>query len=206
MSSLYRLDAPADRIAARFHADQGKDPWQGGYVAPGGFAPVILRGRDRTRLIAPRLWGVPPPGAGGMGARPVIHARNLESPFWIGTLRHSERRCLVPATSFQIWSSDRNGPEGRRHACWLHVPAEPLFAFAGIWKDGEIPSFALLVTDPNRLVAAIRPSAMPLIIPAEYHDDWLAADWKTAARLVQPFPAQKMAMTEGEPPAPHPAE
>ena len=200
-SNLYRLDAPAERIAARFHAECGGDPWSGGYVAPGGFAPVVLRGRDRMRVLAPRLWGVPPPSAGGMGGgRPVLHARNLESPFWIGSLRHAERRCLVPATAFQLWSVDGSGPEGKRRSCWLHVPDEPIFAFAGVWKDSEVPAFALLVTEPNRLAASIRPSAMPLILPAEHHEDWLAADWKTASALVRPFPAQHMAMVEGAPP------
>src|SRR5262245_64417779 len=109
MTALYRLDAPAHAVARHFAASAGDDPWQGGYVAPGAFAPVVTTGRefvagprpqagDPPRRMIPRLWGVPPPpGAGNAGG--VTAVRNLESPFWIGNLRNSEFRCPVPATS-----------------------------------------------------------------------------------------------------------
>ena len=109
MTSLYRLDARARAIAATFGAEAGDDPWDGDYVAPARPAPVIVsdgRGGSR-RYLRPKLWGVPPPPR---GREPVTHVRNLESPFWIGTLRHAELRCLIPATAFACWS----GPEGAR--------------------------------------------------------------------------------------------
>ena len=86
MTSLYRLDAPASAIAATFGAEAGDDPWTGDYVAPARPAPIIVsdgRGGSR-RYLRPKLWGVPPPP---QGDRPVTTVRNLESPFWIGTLR-----------------------------------------------------------------------------------------------------------------------
>jgi len=165
----YRLDAPADRIATVLGADPGKDVWQGGSVIPGGFAPVVVRGKAGTRYLIPRQWGVPPPPR---ATNVVTHVRNLDSPFWIGTLRHTEFRCLVPATSFCV----TRGGRGQ----WLVVPGQPILAFAGIWRDSEVPSFAVLTT-AGSLAQIV---SLPLILPPEHWAQWLSADWKLAQRLV----------------------
>lgn len=186
MCNLYRLDAPANQIASVFDAEAGADPWQGGYVAPDTFGPVVT-GTWRRRIV-PRLWGFPPPPRGD---RRVTNVRNLESPFWIGTLRHPELRCLVPVTRFQEWS----GEKGAKRQHWFSVPSQPIFAFAGIMRDdGDLASFAFLTTDPNPLVEAVHPKAMPVILHPEDHDVWLTADWADAKRLVEPFPSQMMVM------------
>jgi putative SOS response-associated peptidase YedK len=186
MCLLYRLDRAARDIARIFEADPGADPWGGDYVSPGRFAPVVIAGREGRRLV-PRLWGVPPPPKGD---RPVHNVRNLDSPFWIGTLRHPEFRCLVPVTSFMEWG----GIKGARVQHWFAVPSEPVFAFAGIWRDSEIASFAFVTTEPNSLVGSVHPKSMPMILPPEDHAAWLEADWDTARRLVSPYPSQLMVM------------
>ena len=186
MCNLYRLDSPAKAIADIFGADPGVDPWDGGYVAPGKYAPVIT-GEARMRMI-PARWGFPPPPS-AVGNRLVTNVRNLESPFWIGTLRHPELRCLVPVTRFQEWS----GEKGSKRQHWFEVPSQPVFAFAGIWRDdGEMRSFAFLTTEPNALIAPVHPKAMPLILHPEDHHVWLSADWTQAKRLVEPYPTQLM--------------
>jgi putative SOS response-associated peptidase YedK len=186
MCNLYRLDAPADQIAYVFDAERGGDPWDGGYVAPQKFGPVITG--ERRRVMRPMHWGFPPPPS---GSRPVTNVRNLESPFWIGNLRHTELRCLVPVTRFQEWS----GEKGAKQQHWFSVPNQPIFAFAGIWRDTtDMPVFAFLTTEPNELVRPIHPKAMPMILHAEDYDTWLTADWKDAQKLVAPFPSQLMAV------------
>jgi putative SOS response-associated peptidase YedK len=158
MCNLYRLDAHAAEIAAYFDSSPGADPWSPDYVAPGKFAPVIVQGTS-GRIMVPRQWGVPPPPKiAAEGGRPVTNVRNLESPFWIGTLRHTEFRCLVPVTRFMEWG----GVKGMRQQHWFSVPSEPIFAFAGIWRDSEVPSFAFLTCDPNPLVGAVHPKARGL--------------------------------------------
>ena len=184
MCTLYRLDAPAAALARLFGAEIGHDPWPGDYVAPGKFAPVIVQS-EGVRTIVPRQWGVPPPR--GVD-RPVVNVRNLDSPFWIGTLRHTEFRCLVPVTSFMEWG----GVKGNRTQHWFTLPTAPVFAFAGIWRDSEVPSYAFLTVEPNRLVGAVHPKAMPMILHPEDYDHWLGADWKIAQKLVAPFPSQLM--------------
>ncbi len=203
MCNLYRLDAPANQIAARFGADAGADPWAGGYVAPGKFGPVILRGKDGGRHMAPRQWGVPPPAkVAAEGGRAVTNVRNLTSPFWVGTLRHTEYRCLVPVTAFQEWAQEKDASTGKRAQHWFHLPACPVFAFAGIWRDSAVPSFAFLTCEPNRLVGAVHPKAMPLILHPEDWETWLSADWADAQKLVAPFPSQLMGSSVGKPPEP----
>lgn len=184
MCNLYRLDARAADIARLFRAEPGTDPWPGDYVAPGKFAPVIVENKG-VRHMVPRQWGVPPPR--GVN-RPIVNVRNLESPFWIGTLRHTEYRCLVPVTSFMEWG----GVKGARTQHWFTLPSAPIFAFAGIWRDSDVPSFAFLTCEPNRLVGAVHPKAMPLILHPEDYHSWLHADWKAAQKLVAPFPSQLM--------------
>lgn len=195
MTSLYRLDAPARTIAAAFGAEAGEDPWTGDYVAPGRPAPVIVsdgRGGAR-RYLRPKLWGVPPPP---QGDRPVTTVRNLASPFWIGTLRHAELRCLVPATAFAIWS----GPAGAKRQHWFSVPSRPVFAFAGICRQGEDwPCFAILTTDANRLVEHYQPKAMPVIVHPEDYATWLTGEWRDAVALAVPFPSQLMTVGDAPP-------
>jgi putative SOS response-associated peptidase YedK len=195
MCNLYRLDAPANQIAYIFDAEQGADPWDEGYVAPGRFGPVIATRQDgahrRKRIIRPMHWGYPPPPSGN---RLVTNVRNLDSPFWIGNLKHAELRCLIPVTQFQEWS----GEKGTKEQHWFSVPSQPVFAFAGIWRDlNDMPVFAFLTTEPNEMVRPVHPKAMPMILHVEDYDTWLNADWKDAARLVAPFPSQLMAVASG---------
>jgi putative SOS response-associated peptidase YedK len=147
VTSHYRLEARSDQVAIALEANQGPDPWGGGALSPGEFAPVVTRSQKTgARVIRPIVWGYPAPGPEGISpsgeVRWVPTVRNLESPFWIGNLRHSELRCLVPATSFMLRG------KGKEH--WLAVSDTPVFAMAGIWRDlTEMPVFAILVTDAS---------------------------------------------------------
>jgi putative SOS response-associated peptidase YedK len=205
MTALYRLDAAAAQIAATFGARAGDDPWAGGYVSPSSFAPIVTAGREfiagprpagrrlETRMI-PRLWGVPRPGPPQAGPyRGILTVRNADSPFWVGNLRNSEFRCLVPATAFMEWGKgvDR---EGQRVRHWLGCADQPLFAFAGVWKDSEVPSFALLTCAVNAVLRSVGAQSMPAILPPDprAHDEWLHADWDRASKLLAPYSSSLM--------------
>ena len=205
---LYRLDASAAEAAARFSAWAGDDPWQPGHVSPGSFAPVITAGREfiagpcpagePARRMIPRLWGVPPPPAAGDAGRAVLNVRNLESPFWIGNLRNSEFRCLIPATSFMEWGKGRD-PQDKRRQCWFGISDQPIFAFAAVWKDSEVPSFALLTCEANAALRAEGRETMPVILPPDRaaHDLWLRGYWERAQQLVAPYSSSLIVTRSG---------
>lgn len=170
MTTLYRLDVAAAELAIHFGAVAGRDPWAGGTIAPARFAPVITSGReevagprptgDPPRRLIPRLWGVPPPPSAGDPSRLVLTVRNPGSPFWIGNLGNSEFRCLVPASAFMIWG--RVDPTtGRRRQMWFGCTDQPLFAMAGVWKDSEIPSMAILTCEANAALRHAGQERMP---------------------------------------------
>lgn len=202
MTVLYRLDADAAAIAAQFGARAGRDPWVGGHIAPGQFAPVITAGREfvagprlehQPRRMIPRQWGVPPPPSAGDLSRTVLTVRNPDSPFWMGNLRNSEFRCLVPATAFMEWG--RVDPtSGKRGQHWFGCADQPLFTFAGVWKDSEVPSFALLTCEANALLRAAGCERMPVILPADpaVWQTWLERDWQAAASLLVPYSSSLM--------------
>jgi putative SOS response-associated peptidase YedK len=201
MTSHYSLNANSARIAAYFGADSGPDPWIGGGLTPGTFAPVIARaGRSGKPVIRPMHWGYPPPGTSTEVAqlgppRWVAQVRNIASPYWIGNLRHPELRCLIPATAFALRHS--------RAEHWYGVKDRPMFAMAGIWRDlTDMPVFAILTTEPNSALLPVEggngPGAMPLILKPDDHDHWLKADWKEAQKLIEPFPAGDTVAVSGD--------
>ncbi len=197
LTQLYRLDTTAPAIADRFCARLGEDPWQGAYVAPLKFAPIVTAGREfiagprpaggrlQPRLV-PRLWGVAPPPSADDPMRRVTTVRNPDSPFWIGNLRNSEFRCLIPVTSFMLWGSETDY-EGRRLKHWFAPPDEPIFAMAGVWKDEEVPGFALLTRDARGAPKEAGCKAMPVVLPDEEQarQIWLHGGWDTARKLIE---------------------
>ena len=118
----------------------------------------------------------------------MLTARNPDSPFWIGNLRNSEFRCLVPATAFMEWG--RVDPvTGKRRAHWFACADQPLFAFAGVWKDSEVPSFALLTCEANAALRHAGCERMPAILPPDpaAWQVWLQDRWDHAAALIAPY-------------------
>jgi len=191
MCTLYNIKVTPEDLLAAFDAE---DSLRGAvtkdYVSPGGAGPVVGR-RDGKRRLAVLRWGFPPPD----GARaPVVNVRNYASPFWRATLADPRRRCLVPATEFSEWSARREGAKQVLH--WFSIPSRPIFAFAGIWRPTETgPAFAFLTCEPNPLVGAIHPKAMPVILAEEDHDRWLGGTFEEACALATAYPSQLMAMT-----------
>jgi putative SOS response-associated peptidase YedK len=154
---------------------------------PKSLAPVI-RDQDNRRIVDQMRWGFPPP----MAARgPVTNVRNLASPFWKSALARPDRRCLVPVTRFCEWE----GEKGSKVKRWFSLPSQPIFAFAGLWRPTDAgAAFAFLTCEPNPLVAAVHPKAMPVILHPEDYNLWLSGSYDDACALAQPFPSQLMAM------------
>jgi putative SOS response-associated peptidase YedK len=106
----------------------------------------------------------------------------------------AKRRALIPATGFYEWQKRADGKQPYR---FRTSDLEPL-AFAGLWEfariGGEdILSAAIIVGEPNPLVAAIH-DRMPVILAPEHYDRWLDQDAPAdeLRALLRPYPAELM--------------
>jgi putative SOS response-associated peptidase YedK len=160
-------------------------------IYPGYQAPVLRRSESGSLKLEMMTWGFPGPTAAG--SRPVTNVRNLSSPFWRSALSNPRWRCLVPVTQFCEWTAEPDQDTGRKAKVWFAQPDQPLFAFAGIWRPGDSSSLmAFLTCEPNSVVGAVHPEAMPVILDSRHYDVWLDSERAEACELAQPFPDEKI--------------
>lgn len=146
--------------------------------------PVVALGPEGPAVRGMR-WGLAPAWQAADGAHAghrllpnATAEKAATSPvFRAATAR---RRALVPANGFYEWR--RLGRARLPHLFTL-CGEEP-FAFAGIWEpaaeNGGPPTFAILTTVPNALVAPIH-DRMPVLLPRERMAAWLGAEPLAAA-------------------------
>ncbi|MEX0349843.1 MAG: SOS response-associated peptidase [Paracoccaceae bacterium] len=176
----------------------GNMPPQTG-IYPDYTAPIV-RNHEGQRELAMGRWGMPSPAFALKGKkvdRGVTNVRNTKSPHWRRWLA-VEHRCVVPFTSF---SEPGRNSEGKSEPVWFALNEDrPLAFFAGVWtnwtsvrkvKEGEVNAdlYGFLTTEPNDVVGAIHPKAMPVILqtPDEVAT-WLTAPWSEAGALQRALP------------------
>jgi len=114
-------------------------------------------------------------------------------------------RCLIPADAFYEWKK----LPGQQPSGATKIPKQPMairmkdgspFAFAGlfsVWKGEageERPSFTIITTDPNPLMATIH-TRMPVILGSKDFERWLDRENKDTEglkKLMVPYPEKKM--------------
>ena len=162
-------------------------------VAPGNEMPVI-RHTEKNELVLMK-WGLVPRWTKDLlsAQRPVnARAETLaEKPMFRPLLKTG--RCLVPASGFYEWKK-----EGKRKVpFYFHIPASPLFAFAGLydqWTDPDgktIVTFTIITTGPNELLATVH-NRMPAILARKNEELWLSDEPLATGNLKKiliPFPA-----------------
>ena len=188
MCNLYRLTSNVEAMRRLFAVDSSSSPNLPRFdeIYPDRDAPVIRSTAVGSREFAVMKWGFPPPVA---ASRPVTNVRNLGSPFWRTALSRPDRRCLVPVTAFSEWTAEPDPATGRKHKVWFDLPAQEVFAFAGVWRPaGEVDRFAFLTTVPNALVGAVHPM---ILAPVE-HDAWLTGDFAAVCAMSDAFPDDQM--------------
>lgn len=195
MCNLYRMTSNADAIRQLFGVALGAVDLGGANlppfesIYPDYEAPVLVAEGQGARLATMR-WGWPPFGE---VKRPITNVRNLQSPMWRSALRDPARRCLVPVTAFCEYGAAADPVTKRKRQHWFALASGEPFAFAGIWRPVEGGArFAFLTCEPNALVGAVHPKAMPVMLTGSALDGWLRADWSGAAPLVAPFPNAAM--------------
>ena len=145
-----------DAIQRKYGAGQ----WTPGEICPTAKAPVLVRegSGDAPALMK---WGYQLPGT------LVINARAetvQEKPLFRRSL--AARRCLIPATAFYEWDTDK-----RKYQFTL--PEEPVFYMAGLFdrRDGE-DCYCVLTTAANDSMKPVH-NRMPLVVPKRQISAWL---------------------------------
>jgi putative SOS response-associated peptidase YedK len=132
----------------------------------------------------------------------TIEQSKLFAPYFKGS------RCLVPAEAFYEWQRvttmhDVRGKPKKveeKHPICIRMKDESPFMFAGlfsIWKDPEgkeHPTFTIITTEPNELMAPIH-NRMPVILPEQHFEQWLDRAYKDTDHLktlLVPYPAKEM--------------
>lgn len=199
MCNLYTMTATVDELRRLFGPFEGDTanlpPFD--EIYPGRQAPVLRPTDGGGLVLETMVWGFPGPVAAK--GRPVTNIRNLASPFWRSALANPLRRCLVPVTRFCEWTADPDPATGRKAKVWfgLKDEAAPLFAFAGLWRPGEGgPFMAFLTCEPNGLVGAVHPKAMPVMLRPNDARRWLDEPMASACALAQPYADADMRIVE----------
>lgn len=199
MCGRFTLTMPLERIAERFRAAMPSLHWNPRYnICPTERILAVRKIEQEPREIVPMQWGLVPHWATDpkTGYR-MINARSetiLEKPAYRGPF--GRRRCLIPADGFYEWK--RVGKV--RQPYHFRVRGGALFAIAGLWdrwrnEEGEaLESCTLITCAPNALMLEIH-DRMPVILPEESWEDWLATPVEKAKNLVgllKPYPADEM--------------
>ena len=190
MCNRYRMSASRAELMTRYGiaVEPPFETWPTGELFPKRQGHIV-REEDGACVLDIASWGFPPPAA---GRAPVTNVRNLASPFWRTALARPDRRCLVPFTDFCEWE----GEKGAKVARWFDVPSRSVVSFAGLWRPTKTgAAYAFLTTDPNPIVAAVHPKAMPVILHEEDEAAWLSGDYTAACALASAYPSQLMSVT-----------
>jgi putative SOS response-associated peptidase YedK len=173
-------------------------------IAPTQLVPVV-RASAAGRELSMLRWGLIPSWAKDPKiAHTLINARSetaAEKPSFRTAFKR--RRCLLPSDGFYEW--EKVGKlKMPRH---IRRRDEAPFAFAGLWEcwrppDGDpVETCTILTTTANEVTAPYH-DRMPVILPPEHFDAWLApGDADTAAflPLLIPYSAAEMIAVPANP-------
>lgn len=196
MCGRYVLKAPLDELLVHFGLDAAPDLETAALaprynIPPGTDIPVIRRSPEGRRLLHLLRWGLVPHWArdATIGAK-LNNARGesvAEKPSFRDAFRR--RRCLIPASGFYEWQTIGKTKQPFYFSAADGAP----FALGGLWESWRTPEGGLLrttcviTTGANGVMAPVH-DRMPVIVPRERWEDWLAAPADTIVDLVAPCP------------------
>lgn len=192
MCGRYTLAKPLKLIESHFGPLHINLDYRPSYnIAPSQLSPVVVN-RSGQRELTAMKWGLVPPWAKDEKMK-LINARSEtahEKPSFKNSLR--SQRCLIPADGFIEWRGTEKQP------CYIYLKDQALFAFAGLWSTWNNPegvslnTYSILTTGANEKLAPIH-ARMPVILPPDQYECWLAPDSSLDAvrRLLTPFPSEE---------------
>ncbi len=140
--------------------------------------------RSGGRALLPARWGF------GVKKLPLARGETVATQ---GLFKRAfgEHRCLVPVDGFFEWSGEKK--DRRPH--WFHArdrESQPggLLLLGGIWAEGPKGlDFAILTTEANAVVRPVH-DRMPVVIPANEVERWIAGSADEARALIEPAPPE----------------
>lgn len=198
MCGRFALIVDASVLADVFHVDPPCELAPRFNIAPTQQVFIVRSGNGSSRQCAVVRWGLVPSWAKdpSVGAR-MINARGetiAEKPSFRSAVK--SRRCLLPASGFFEWVRR----DGAKQPYFIRFTDGRVFAFAGLWErwtpsDGEpLETCTIITTVPNELVAGLH-DRMPVIVPPERYDEWLAPKalaMEQLQEILSPHPAAGM--------------
>jgi putative SOS response-associated peptidase YedK len=193
LRAVFGVEGPAPDLPPRWN------------VAPTQPVTVLVLTNERQRALRALRWGLVPSWAKdpAIGNR-MINARAetlAEKPSFRDALRR--RRCLVLADGFYEWRKDR----ARKVPVHIRPKDGSVLTFAGLWDrwtspSGEvIESCAIVTCGANDLIGAFH-DRMPVIVPPEQRDRWLAPEPlepEALADLLVAYPSDLLEIREASP-------
>lgn len=172
-----------------------------------GFGPWPIVTRQEPGKLQLIYWGLIPrwaktrDDAAEMRTK-TINARSetiFDKPSY-RTAAQKGQRCLIPSTGFYEWHTLGS----KKFPFYITTADQPVFSIAGLWDEwpdpdtGElIPTYTLLTTDANPLLAAIHNTKkrMPCVLTPDAERAWLHDELSPAdalALLADAYPADRM--------------
>ncbi|EHR69718.1 hypothetical protein BurJ1DRAFT_0839 [Burkholderiales bacterium JOSHI_001] len=165
-------------------------------VAPTSLVPVVMQTKTGERVADLMRWGLVPHWAKDetIGAK-LNNARSegmADKPSFRQAVRR--RRCLLPASGFYEWQPQPATATAKayKQPWYISPTGAPFFAMAGLFEAWRPPgadestpwllSCCVITTAANALMAPIH-DRMPVMVPPEHWDAWLARDQQDPAAL-----------------------
>jgi putative SOS response-associated peptidase YedK len=192
MCGRYTLAKPLKAIESHFGPLHTSLEYRPSYnIAPSLLSPVVINNPEQRELTAMK-WGLVPSWAKDEKMK-LINARSEtahEKPSFKNSLR--SQRCLIPADGFIEWRGTEKQP------CYIYLKDQALFGFAGLWSTWKnlegvnLNTYSILTTEANEKLAPIH-ARMPVILPAEQYETWLAPDSSLDAlrSLLTAYPSEE---------------
>ena len=166
-------------------------------IAPNQIVPIFVKDEQDHTVATVARWNlIPFFEAADKSGYLRTNARSeevLTKPSYREPMQ--KRRCLVPADGFYEWEHRHDGKVKLPWA--FELPDRRPFSLAGLWErgnDSRPPSFTILTTTPNELVAKIH-NRMPVMLSDESAQRWITPGpltKETLAPFVVPFPADRL--------------
>lgn len=198
--TLFDIDKLRDRFQLKDGVPAGVKPSYN--ISPTQIIPVITS-KDGAPSMQRMIWGVVPTNAKDLNSvfRYRTHRANSEGIFnkatWSDAIR--TQRCIIPANGFYEWKKVPN----EKRAFYIHPSDQPVFGFAGLYKewadpDGKRWGTCAIITTATGSETEQIPSRLPVILDPADESSWLDPtinDISTLYKIMRPYDFNKLLIT-----------